>query len=58
VLVSDAFFPFADSLEFAAKAKVGCVVAPAGSKRDIEVVEAANQYKLSLIFAPYRHFLH
>lgn len=58
VLVSDGFFPFADSLELAAKAKVGCVVAPAGSKRDMEVVAAANTLKLPLVFAPYRHFLH
>jgi phosphoribosylaminoimidazolecarboxamide formyltransferase/IMP cyclohydrolase len=58
VLVSDGFFPFADSIELAAKAKVGVVVSPAGSKRDIEVVEAANQYKVPLIFAPHRHFLH
>lgn len=58
VLVSDGFFPFADSIELAAKAKVGCVVAPAGSKRDQEVVAAANKLKLPLVFAPYRHFLH
>jgi phosphoribosylaminoimidazolecarboxamide formyltransferase/IMP cyclohydrolase len=58
VLVSDGFFPFADTIEIAAKAKLGCVVAPAGSKRDIEVVGAANQFKIPLIFAPYRHFLH
>lgn len=58
VLVSDGFFPFADSIELAAKAKIGCVVAPAGSKRDMEVVAAANKLKLPLVFAPYRHFLH
>ncbi|MCC7477624.1 bifunctional phosphoribosylaminoimidazolecarboxamide formyltransferase/IMP cyclohydrolase [bacterium] len=58
VLVSDGFFPFADSLELAAKAKVGCVVAPAGSKRDMEVVAAANSLKLPLVFCPNRHFLH
>jgi phosphoribosylaminoimidazolecarboxamide formyltransferase/IMP cyclohydrolase len=58
VLVSDGFFPFADSIELAAKAKIGCVVAPAGSKRDQEVVAAANKLKLPLVFTPYRHFLH
>lgn len=58
VLVSDGFFPFSDSLDLAAKAKVACVVAPAGSKRDMEVVSAANKLKLPLIFAPLRHFLH
>jgi phosphoribosylaminoimidazolecarboxamide formyltransferase / IMP cyclohydrolase len=58
VLISDGFFPFADSIELAAKAKVACVVAPAGSKRDMEVVAAANKLKLPLVFAPLRHFLH
>ncbi|MBN2082462.1 bifunctional phosphoribosylaminoimidazolecarboxamide formyltransferase/IMP cyclohydrolase [bacterium] len=58
VLVSDGFFPFADSIELASKAKIGCVVAPAGSKRDPEVVSAANKLKMPLVFAPYRHFLH
>jgi phosphoribosylaminoimidazolecarboxamide formyltransferase/IMP cyclohydrolase len=58
VLISDGFFPFADSLEIAAKAKVGAVVAPAGSKRDMEVVAAANSLKLPLVFCPNRHFLH
>ena len=58
VLVSDGFFPFADSLELAAKAKIGCVVAPAGSKRDMEVVAAADKLGLPLLFAPYRHFRH
>jgi len=58
VLISDGFFPFADSIDLAAKAKVACVVAPAGSKRDMEVVTAANKLKLPLLFAPLRHFLH
>jgi phosphoribosylaminoimidazolecarboxamide formyltransferase / IMP cyclohydrolase len=58
VLISDGFFPFADSLELAAKAKIGCVVAPAGSKRDMEVVSAADKLNLPLIFSPYRHFRH
>jgi phosphoribosylaminoimidazolecarboxamide formyltransferase / IMP cyclohydrolase len=58
VLISDGFFPFADSLELAAKAKIGCVVAPAGSKRDMEVVSAADKLNLPLLFAPYRHFRH
>lgn len=58
VLVSDGFFPFSDSVELAAKAKIGCVVAPAGSKRDMEVVAAANALKLPLVFTSYRHFLH
>lgn len=58
VLVSDGFFPYSDTIELAAKSKVGCVVSPAGSKRDMEVVDAANKLKVPLIFAPNRHFLH
>jgi phosphoribosylaminoimidazolecarboxamide formyltransferase/IMP cyclohydrolase len=58
VLVSDGYFPFTDGIELAAKADVACVVAPAGSKRDMEVVAAANKLKLPLVFAPYRHFQH
>jgi phosphoribosylaminoimidazolecarboxamide formyltransferase / IMP cyclohydrolase len=58
VLVSDGFFPFSDSVELAAKAKIGCVVSPAGSKRDMEVVAAANGLKLPLVFTTKRHFLH
>jgi phosphoribosylaminoimidazolecarboxamide formyltransferase/IMP cyclohydrolase len=58
VLVSDGFFPFADSIELAAKAKFGCVVAPAGSKRDHEVVAEAEKLNIPLVFAPYRHFQH
>ena len=58
VLISDGFFPFADSIELAAKANFGCVVAPAGSKRDMEVVAAANKLGIPLVFAPNRHFLH
>ena len=58
VLISDGFFPFADSIEMAAKAKFGCVVAPGGSKRDVEVVAMANNLGVPLIFAPNRHFLH
>lgn len=58
VMVSDGFFPFSDSIELAAKAKIGCVVSPAGSKRDMEVVAAANNLKLPLVFTSLRHFLH
>jgi phosphoribosylaminoimidazolecarboxamide formyltransferase/IMP cyclohydrolase len=58
IMASDGFFPFADSIELAAKAGVSCVISPAGSKRDIEVVDMANKLKLPLIFSPYRHFRH
>jgi len=58
VLVSDGFFPFADSVELASKAGVDVLVAPSGSIRDHEVIARANELKLCLVFVPYRSFLH
>ncbi|OPX21287.1 MAG: bifunctional phosphoribosylaminoimidazolecarboxamide formyltransferase/IMP cyclohydrolase [Planctomycetales bacterium 4484_113] len=58
VLVSDAFFPFADSVELAAGANIGAVAAPSGSIRDHEVIERANQLGICLVFLPTRHFYH
>ncbi len=58
VLVSDAFFPFADSVEVAHKAGVDVLVAPSGSIRDHEVIDRANALKLCLVFISDRHFLH
>lgn len=58
VLVSDAFFPFADSVELAASANIAAVVAPSGSIRDHEVIERANQLGICLVFLPHRHFYH
>jgi phosphoribosylaminoimidazolecarboxamide formyltransferase/IMP cyclohydrolase len=58
VLVSDAFFPFADSVEVAQKAVIEVLVAPSGSIRDHEVIDRANALKLCMVFIPDRHFLH
>ena len=58
VLVSDGFFPFADSVELASKAGVDVLAAPGGSIRDHEVIARANALKLCLVFVPYRSFLH
>ncbi len=55
---SDAFFPFADGLETLAKAGVKTVVEPGGSKRDNEVIEAANKYGVALYFTGIRNFKH
>ena len=57
-LASDAFFPFADGLEAAARAGVRAVIQPGGSIRDAEVIEAANDYGLAMIFTGVRHFRH
>lgn len=58
VLASDAFFPFADGLEAAAKAGVTAVVQPGGSRRDEEVIAAANAAGLAMVFTGRRHFRH
>lgn len=58
VLASDAFFPFRDGLDEAAKHGITAVIQPGGSMRDKEVVEAANQHNLAMIFTSMRHFKH
>lgn len=58
VLASDAFFPFDDSIEAAAKAGVGAVIQPGGSRRDEEVIAACNRHGLPMIFTGRRHFRH
>ncbi|MHA2504657.1 MAG: bifunctional phosphoribosylaminoimidazolecarboxamide formyltransferase/IMP cyclohydrolase, partial [Candidatus Kariarchaeaceae archaeon] len=58
VLASDAFFPFADSIELVAGAGIRAVIAPKGSIRDQEVVDAANRLGLILVFTSIRAFKH
>jgi phosphoribosylaminoimidazolecarboxamide formyltransferase/IMP cyclohydrolase len=58
VAASDAFFPFADGLEVLIDAGVRAVVAPGGSMRDPEVIEAAQRAGISLYFTGTRHFAH
>ena len=58
VLASDAFFPFPDNIELAAQAGVTAIVQPGGSIRDEEVIEAANQHGLAMLFTGVRHFRH
>ena len=55
---SDAFFPFADNVENAAKAGVACIVQPGGSKKDDEVIAAADKYGIAMVFTGKRHFKH
>ena len=57
-MASDAFFPFPDSLEHAARAGVTCVIQPGGSIRDTQVIEAADYYDMAMIFTGSRHFRH
>ncbi|MCB4743197.1 MAG: bifunctional phosphoribosylaminoimidazolecarboxamide formyltransferase/IMP cyclohydrolase [Sulfurovum sp.] len=58
VMASEAFFPFRDSIDTAAKAGISAIIEPGGSIRDDEVIEAANEYGISLYFTTVRHFLH
>ncbi len=55
---SDAFFPFADNIENAAKAGVACIIQPGGSKKDNEVIAAADKYGIAMVFTGKRHFRH
>jgi phosphoribosylaminoimidazolecarboxamide formyltransferase / IMP cyclohydrolase len=58
VMASDAFFPFRDSIDQAAKVGITAVIEPGGSKRDAEVIAAANEHNIVLIFTGTRHFKH
>ncbi len=55
---SDAFFPFADGLETLAEAGIQAVIQPGGSKRDGEVIEAADRLGVAMLLTKRRHFLH
>ncbi|WP_184305430.1 bifunctional phosphoribosylaminoimidazolecarboxamide formyltransferase/IMP cyclohydrolase [Aporhodopirellula rubra] len=58
VLASDAFFPFPDSIEAAAKAGVVAIIQPGGSRRDDEVIAACDEYEIPMVFTGRRHFKH
>ncbi|HSB28124.1 MAG TPA: bifunctional phosphoribosylaminoimidazolecarboxamide formyltransferase/IMP cyclohydrolase [Pyrinomonadaceae bacterium] len=58
VLASDAFFPFRDGIDEAAKHGITAVIQPGGSVRDEEVIAAANEHNLAMVFTGVRHFKH
>ncbi|MBI1917145.1 MAG: bifunctional phosphoribosylaminoimidazolecarboxamide formyltransferase/IMP cyclohydrolase [Planctomycetes bacterium] len=58
VMASDAFFPFRDNVDAAAKLGVTCIVQPGGSVRDQESIDACNEHGLAMIFTGIRHFRH
>ncbi len=58
VLASDAFFPFRDGIDLAARAGISAIIQPGGSKRDAEVIQAANEHGLAMVFTEVRHFRH
>lgn len=57
-IASDAFFPFADGVIAAAHSGATAVIQPGGSVRDQEVIDAANKYKMTMVFTGIRHFKH
>ena len=58
VMASDAFFPFRDGIDAAAAAGISAIIQPGGSMRDEEVIAAANEHNISMIFTGMRHFRH
>ena len=58
VMASDAFFPFRDGIDNAAKAGIAAVIQPGGSMRDEEVIAAANEHGMAMVFTGMRHFRH
>jgi len=58
VLASEAFFPFRDSVDEAAKVGVTAIIQPGGSIRDQEVIQAANEHGMAMVFTGIRHFRH
>ncbi len=57
-LASDAFFPFRDGIDAAAAAGISAIIQPGGSKRDDEVIAAANEHNIAMVFTGMRHFRH
>jgi phosphoribosylaminoimidazolecarboxamide formyltransferase/IMP cyclohydrolase len=58
VMASDAFFPFRDGIDTAAQTGIAAIIQPGGSMRDEEVIEAANEHGLAMVFTGMRHFRH
>jgi len=58
VMASDAFFPFRDGLDAAAEHGISAVIQPGGSKRDAEVIAAADEHDVAMVFTAMRHFRH
>ena len=58
VMASDAFFPFRDGIDTAAETGISAIIQPGGSMRDEEVIKAANEHGLAMVFTGMRHFRH
>ena len=58
VMASDAFFPFRDGIDAAAQVGINAIIHPGGSMRDEEVISAANEHGIAMVFTGMRHFKH
>lgn len=58
VMASDAFFPFRDGIDNAGESGISCIIQPGGSMRDDEVIAAANEHNMAMVFTGMRHFRH
>jgi len=58
VMASDAYFPFPDGIEVAARAGVTAIIQPGGSLRDAMMIETANKHRMAMLFTGRRHFKH
>jgi phosphoribosylaminoimidazolecarboxamide formyltransferase/IMP cyclohydrolase len=58
VMSSDAFFPFRDGIDEAAKAGITAIIQPGGSIRDKEVIDAVNEHRMAMVFTGIRLFKH
>ena len=57
-MASDAFFPFRDAIDQAAEDGIAAIIQPGGSIRDQEVIDAANEHGIAMVFTGMRHFRH
>jgi phosphoribosylaminoimidazolecarboxamide formyltransferase/IMP cyclohydrolase len=57
-MASDAFFPFRDNVDLAATDGITAIIQPGGSIRDAEVIKAADEHEIAMVFTGTRHFRH
>jgi phosphoribosylaminoimidazolecarboxamide formyltransferase / IMP cyclohydrolase len=57
-MASDAFFPFRDGIDSAAESGISAIIQPGGSVNDKEVIAAANEHNIAMVFTGMRHFRH
>ena len=58
VMASDAFFPFPDCIDIAAKVGITAIIQPGGSKQDQDSIDVANEHGIAMVFTGERHFKH